>query len=31
MKDLDSLLFDKSLDDYICFYCDELSREENRH
>lgn len=31
MKDLDSLLFNKSLDDYICFYCDELSREENRH
>lgn len=31
MKDLDSLLFDKTLDDYICFYCDELSREENRH
>lgn len=31
MKDLNSLLFDKSLDDYICFYCDELSREENRH
>ena len=31
MKDLDSLLFDKSLDDYICFYCDELSKEENRH
>ena len=31
IKDLDSLLFDKSLDDYICFYCDELSREENRH
>lgn len=31
MKDLDSLLFDKSLDDYICFYCDELSREENWH
>ena len=31
MKDIDSLLFDKSLDDYICFYCDELSREENRH
>ena len=30
-KDLDSLLFDKTLDDYICFYCDELSREENRH
>lgn len=31
MKDLDSLLFDKTLDNYICFYCDELSREENRH
>lgn len=31
MKDLDSLLFDKTLDGYICFYCDELSREENRH
>lgn len=31
MKDLDSLLFDKTLDDYICFYCDELSREENQH
>lgn len=31
MKDLDSLLFDKTLDDYICFYCDELSRAENRH
>lgn len=31
MKDLDSLLFDKTLDNCICFYCDELSREENRH
>lgn len=31
MKDLDSLLFDKTFDNYICFYCDELSREENRH
>ena len=29
IKDLDSLIFDADLDDYICFYCDELSREEN--
>ena len=30
MKDLHYNLFDKSIDDYICFYNDELSREDIR-
>lgn len=30
-KNLDSLLFDKDIEDYICFYCNDKIEEERKH